>query len=550
MNPLFDATPTDSNENQFYGHTQKNRAQNLIADWKYVVDQDLMADERLVGQEVIMQDQGVDAKHIPDNTPTFGVMGVRVYTKGDIHNSRLAAISLNTEELFNKRHVEHFTELGGVNVHSVGYIIDATSGTLTADPDTLVTVRSFIEHIDRAHAYKESTFVQRWAELSETTVKSPEAGGNRLEITRQMVDPNHSPPSGSTIIEVKFEEKTEKQALMTVKKAPDGFGTLLHHNFRHPERQGLFIATYEDTYDKTTFYTNVYDSGSIADPSSIHRGLYHPMILEWHATDLGNGQVKVKRTQLIPAGIEATAAWPQLTSAETEPETQCAIFTQQFVYQRVSGLVCSPLNLQAVNSVLDLDSYADFIAGTVPAGWEYSFKAIDYLRTLVTLRHINEDVILATEYEEVHNIKIDIPARLHPDTPFTIESVSASGGTRSVVSTNRSSDLSITLPCRFVITYHDTQPTPDEVFQFLPVDISIATPDWNLEERDILTNGGTLVIYYGATPYSFDIAESVPSVDDLIDMIGDEVLIADESERWKFNLWKRTKIYMTIPDIS
>ena len=545
-NPLFAEPATDSNENEHYGHLAKNRAQLLISDWKYVVDQDLMADERLVGQEMIQEDQGVDSKHIPNIVPEFGIMGVRVYTRGDAHNNRLSHISLNTDDLFNRRKVERFTELGGVNVNTVGYIVNALSGTLTPDPDTLVTVRSTIEHIDRAHAYKESSFVQRWAELKETIAKSPETGGRRYQITRQRVDPLSPLPSGPTIIDVKLEEETEKRALLTVTKAPDGFGKLTHWDMRYADRQGLKVVTFEEIVDLETYYADLYNSLDFSS-DSVYVGQRHPYILEWKVEDLGNGKGKVTRVQ-IPYGFgDGDTGWPELLSGETEPETKAIISTTQFVYQRPSAFASTYFGLPALTSLGSLTTFQDWIAQDVPSGWEYSFRAIDALRCLVTLRHVNDDYLTSTTFEEYHSVKYYFPARLDASTPFTISNVTAAGGTRSVVSTNRTSDYSLFITCRFEITFHTTQPTPDEIFQFIPVDISINTPDWTMEERDILTNGGTLVIYYGASSYSFDIAESTPSVDDFIDMIGDEVLISDESEKWRYGLWKRIKVYMTVP---
>tara|TARA_R110000803_G_scaffold90465_1_gene157850 strand:- start:2359 stop:3483 length:1125 start_codon:yes stop_codon:yes gene_type:complete len=182
-------------------------------------------------------------------------------------------------------------------------------------------------------------------------------------------------------------------------------------------------------------------------------------------------------------------------------------------------------------------------------------KILDEKKALVVTRTI-DIAILSTTYTEYHNVKYYFPSYMDATNPMSIIDI---GNFRVAASVNKSSDHEFTIPCRFATTYHTSAITPSEIFQFKAVDVNLSYPA--ISANNVLTDEGVVQFSWvssvdastGDDQYSnmsYGISASSPTTTEYLALMGTEVLIIDEVVRWKYNLWKRTKVYLTIPDLS
>jgi len=187
------------------------------------------------------------------------------------------------------------------------------------------------------------------------------------------------------------------------------------------------------------------------------------------------------------------------------------------------------------------------------------------------VREIHADV-LTTTWQEYHPVEYRFPPYLDEVQPFIILEIASD---RKLINTLRSSPQRLKIPCLFEITYSETVPVISDVFQFKPVDITIRTADGTLDERGVLTDGATVFISVAANmtllnsqyaggaitseqflaalrgyEVSFAFPASSPSTTQYKALMGTNVLIADDVTRWKFNLYRRVKVWMKMPDLA
>lgn len=224
-----------------------------------------------------------------------------------------------------------------------------------------------------------------------------------------------------------------------------------------------------------------------------------------------------------------------------------------------------------VNTVLDIDwptfvhyeeepetgievSVTETFAGSAPsfatngtARFVEDVRRVDYLKWLSTQREI-DSTILSTTITEYPQIDYYFPSYLDATDPFITVSPNTQN---SIVIANRSSDHQFTLPGRAEITFHTTAPTASVVYQFKPIDIRMRSNSVSVVENDVLTDGGTLTLYEGnGATVEYTFPASSPTTTEYLALMGSEVLVSDTNSRWKFNLWRRVKIYMTVPNLS
>lgn len=187
-------------------------------------------------------------------------------------------------------------------------------------------------------------------------------------------------------------------------------------------------------------------------------------------------------------------------------------------------------------------------------------KILDEKKALIITRTIDA-AILSSTFTEYHNVKYYFPSYMDAGNPVSISDIFD----KIVVTVNKSSDHEFTIPCRFETTYHTSAVTPAEIFQFKPIDINLSEPP--IFANNVLTDEGVLQFslpYVTGTDvvgglstkqvetgfFSYGISASSPTTTEYLALMGTEVLIADEVTRWKYNLWQRTKVNLTIPDLS
>jgi len=177
------------------------------------------------------------------------------------------------------------------------------------------------------------------------------------------------------------------------------------------------------------------------------------------------------------------------------------------------------------------------------------------------IRKTIDSSILTETFYEYHNVDFYFNSYLDPLVPFKVVS------DLNTVSANKSGDQQLKVPARFEVTYHATAQGPDEIFQFKTVDLSYIDGDFRIEVPNIICDDGEIVlrklnlITIGAGGFGgYNVSElpittyswrgSSPTATEYLDIMGEERLIADDTVRWKYDLWRRTKIYITLPDLT
>lgn len=499
---LQNDTPTEIHNVEPPQHVSSNASPPIIESWHDIYDQDPERDRGMLGQNVLRETREVDARHVPDFTPTFGLLDVRIQNEKNARRGKFTYLFLNTDDLFQPQQKKRvLEELGGVDVTTTTEIVDATAGLPAPTADGLLVAEASIRHFDRAHGIKETTTVASWAELKTKVATDPDAGGNRTVETKQVVAPATSVPTGSDVVSAELQEISPTKAMLVVKRAPDGFREKLSR-----------LYTDNDGFGCSTQVTEQVKDLGFTPPALDYLTISQELL------DNGNGKLLFRKKTI--------SAWPVFIDTEEEPETGKKVTIRR--------------------EILDVASLPVITYGE--ARKIKTLKNLDCRKASLVTREIDSSILTHTELE-YHNVSYYFPAYLSPDKPFSIATVATSA---SSIATNRASDHTFKIPCRFEITYHSTIPTISEVFQFKPVDLKLDTPDFSVIENDVLVDGGVLSFYSGSFPVTYNIPASSPTATEYLQMMadGDEVLIADDVSKWKFNLWKRIKVYMPIPDIS
>jgi hypothetical protein len=168
-----------------------------------------------------------------------------------------------------------------------------------------------------------------------------------------------------------------------------------------------------------------------------------------------------------------------------------------------------------------------------------------------TVREIHED-ILTTSIVEYHEVDFWFPPYLDASTPFVLYTT----GDTNAIFPNVRSDVQAKVPCKFTTTFHAAPQTPGTIYQFLPVDFDFTfTNGLSVRATNVITDGGTLNIRVpdpttSTITLQVTFPASSPTTTEYLADVGTTELINDDSTKWKFNLWKRVQVEMTIPDFS
>jgi hypothetical protein len=171
---------------------------------------------------------------------------------------------------------------------------------------------------------------------------------------------------------------------------------------------------------------------------------------------------------------------------------------------------------------------------------------------VVTLNQITDDLalkvtrtidetILEDTFTEYHHVDFYFPAYLDAVRPILFL-----GGN---MSPNKSGDQNLKMPCRFEVTYHETAQGPDTIFQFKTIDLYLVSPNVKFIVNDVISDDGAYHFTFGSSFY-WEWFGSSPTTTEYLALMGEEVLISDDTVKWKYNLWRRTKIFMTLPELS
>lgn len=498
-----ETTYDNTEQSAHYPHSGQNKSPILIKDHQE------RREGVWLGQNIQTVEYEVDTRFQVDFTPTFGVLERRLWNERNNRRNRYEEARL-LDVSFTPQVRTGWGEMGAQGITRTTSIEDATSGVPAPTAESSTLLSSEVQQLDRAHAARIDIAATSWAPLSSEELHHPDAGGN-LKRTISTVS-----PAAAVLVDDATTIRTYKEAIsaeksrVVLEQAPNGFGVLNSRNMIDSDGFGEDVTRTEQIVEE-----------SYTPPAVTY------LTLESTLVDLGNNRATYRRREL--------SAWPTFVDKEEEPETGLEIEVTRTIVDRTS--------LPTIN-------YGE--ARTV-----HSLKNIDKLKALHVKRVIESDILSVT-VKEYHNVRYHFPAYLDADDPFAVIQLTAGD---SIVGVNRASDHTFSIPCRFEITFHtnksaslpsviEPNTTVSEVFQFKPIDIQITTPNYNLTERDVLTDEGTLSFQVGTGSYGFHIPASSPTTTEYFALMGTEVLIADELTKWKFNLWKQVKVYMTLPDLS
>ena len=235
--------------------------------------------------------------------------------------------------------------------------------------------------------------------------------------------------------------------------------------------------------------------------------------------------------KFLQVNLRAEDGWPTLVSYEEEPTTGKQVTVTRDVVTSAPTF-----------SVDGDPRFVESIREATEGHWARTIREI-------------EATILTDTWTEWHNVDFYFPAYLDEDDPFLVQDM----GDSTLINALKSSDLRVKIPCKFDITYHTSAQVPSEIFQFKPVDIRLNTPYMAVHEDNVITDGATITFRAPASAYyasgfelvTFQFPASSPTTTEWKAMMAtnEEKLIADESTRWKYNLYKRVRVYLRMPDL-
>lgn len=460
------------------------------------------------GIKVTEVQQEADVNSAPELGPTFGVLSERFENpEGNDRRGKFVKKTWDTADPWLKITKRLALENGaGVATETETKYIDITSGVPAPTSNGLLVVSSEITAFDRAHGIQKDVVVDQWNPLVTTKNNDSDAFGGTTTESRQIKLTSDALPSNTALTLANYKEAIDSVKSWHVLKTAASFGTLVNKDGLTEESLGVGSTVTIDIED---------DTFVMPDPG--FRTLVSKLV-----------QSKANPKQFVYTRAELDADWPNFIDYEEEPET---------------GLLVT-----VSRNIVDNDTAPTLTAGA--ARHTRKLKRLDNQKWLYVDREIHEDV-LTTTFQERHNVKYYFPSYLSATTPFLI----INAGESTAVSPNKSSDHVFSIPCRFEITYHSSVPAVSEVFQFKTIDMHLTTPQFSIHENDIVCDGGTATFFIntetaGNFIFSYTFPSSSPTTTEYLAAMGTEKLIADTVQRWKFNLWRRTKVWLKLPEIQ
>lgn len=451
----------------------------------------------------------------------WGLLESTVYNKGSKNKSWRRDVYVKTDDIYTLEDLKHdgLEKLGAENLTVAETLRKA--GTETVQKGNLV-IEDVIDRIDRFHSRQTTTTVDAWQQRVDLDRYDPDFG--EVSTTRKVKASGAAWGIDSETIAAKREHIGNDKFLETIVNADQGLGS---NTQRDTENTFGF-----DGCPTTTTVTK--EASSFTMPT-----LTDAMVSQ-KLRDV-NGLYKEYEVTTMDGGISALTK----TSYEEEPQTGKKVTVVR--------------NVTSSEPTFDTNGSAREVVDVRQTGCS---------RWLTTTRTIDASILSETFYE-YHSVEYDFPSYLDEDTPVLNH---ATGSVAQLINVVKSSSFRFKVPCEFRITYHTSAPSAAEVFQFKTVDIDINTGDYRLSERNVLTDGfavrvkvlnqlfkwlggrlgSSTVPAYMLHDVVFQFGASSPTTSEYKDYMtnGNTALILEDSSRWKYNLWRRVKVYMTFPDLT
>ena len=466
-------------------------------------------DESTEGNTKWSEDQLVREGDLP-LPAVFGMTSSRVYNERNKNKSRREDTFIDTTDLHTLENVETdgLSELGADDIQVDTKVVNVTTGTAGLLSSGNLVLEDSIQELDRVHGRQSTKTVAAWEPRTTVTKKDPDAGGEDTIDTRQVVaNATAWPTATETTLGLSRQQIGEDKFLQS-----------------HKVAAALGDTTEENTFGASgcpTTTTTTREATTFVMPATT-------LAMVNQTLSKSDGHGKTYSVTVLDSG------WPTLVSSEEEPTTGMKVTSTKTV-----------LDAAPAFSTTGTGRFMSMVNHTGCGRWTK------------TVKEIHAD-ILTTTFTEFHSVDYSFPAYLDESNPFWIINL----GSNVVVNSVRASSHRFKIPCRFDITYHTTVPVASEVFQFKPVDVVLRANDFTINERKVITDGATLslrmpVVEEGGTntlsdEISFEFPASSPTTTAYKVLMADntEVLIADDASRWKYNLWRRVKVIMPMPDLT
>lgn len=488
-----------------------------------------VCDESTEGNWVTQLDQMVQHGAEP-LTPTFGLLSSKIYNERNANKSRRKDVVVYVDDLFPLMVYEYdgMSELGSDVTQRLTELVDVTDPDLVDFETGHLVISDKVKCVDRNHGKRERATVTNWEPRVTTVYKSAEAGGKDFVITKKVVKESDPLPAitDNTVL-LKREQIGIDKFLQTEGVAPDGKGTL------------TIVDAFGNESCETTTESKLVPLSFTMPPKTLD-------MIAQKLQQIDGLQQRYTVTRL-------TNGWPTLVSYEEEPITGKRVTVTRTVHDSQPSY---PVN------------------GT--GRFVKSVKHTGCGRWIQVLREIDPTILTETFYE-YHSVDYSFPAYLDPANPFLVFRI---GEGHELINAVKSSSHRFKIPCRFEITYHTSPPNASEVFQFKPVSIEVQLPNQTINEPRIITDSvtisteilnesyrygmGYLLQALGGIPgyalmrVNFTFQASSPTATEYIAIMrgnpppgwSREVLILEDSSRWKFNLWRRVRVYMRFPNLT
>lgn len=426
----------------------------------------------------------------------FGLLKSEIQNERNTNKSFREDVYVDVDDLHTLPAQEHkgLDELGGENVVVSKSLVDITTAMPAEERGNLI-VNDKVVAKDRFHAAKEKVTVEAWEPRTIVTKGDADAGGVDSTVTKQVVAGATAwpTPTANTML-LRREQIGYDKYLQTQKDSNTTQGTM-------SSRNALGVLSCETlTEEKKVPLSFTFPAKTIDTVAQTLK-------------QLDGFNALYSRTTLVDG-------WPTLVSYEEESTTGMKVTITRTVHGTDPGLTSG-----VARTVGDVDH----------TGCD---------RWTKTVRVIHAD-ILTTTFTEYHTVEYFFPAYLDPTTPFTM-----SPGIKA----NKSGSFSLKVPCKFETTYLSAPPAPAEIFQFIPISLDVniyasgTGGEYRLRIPNVICNSGTFTAYSGII--DFTIPASKPTSTELASYMSSrtELLIAEDTTKWKYNLWKRTKVWLKMPD--
>ncbi|WP_038164938.1 hypothetical protein [Verrucomicrobium sp. BvORR106] len=240
------------------------------------------------------------------------------------------------------------------------------------------------------------------------------------------------------------------------------------------------------------------------------KGTAHPLITQAKLTK----EIMVRRGPLASI-IRVYETLAEAVDYEYDPETLDRISISRQIVPYSTPAATQPVGHEITYKELgsDYQLKVDRSIGTSPTGYSTATWATFVFPTVVINHNFGSGVLIGDRYVYHPRIRAGFRKRA-----------------RGVVE----------------VSFHATQPSPTSLYQIVPEDVVYQGVLFDVEFRSALVDGATLSTSGPLGSESVTYADTSPSASAYLAAIGTQVTIAEQISRWRYGLWRRELLKITL----